>query len=180
MDEAVIKAIEDKLLTPDALNTILHRAALAIEARVKEKPERIKELKAEIRKIRLEVDRYVAAIGDGKAPSSVIEQITQRESRLQTLERDLARYENPVQLDELRIRRIKKIAAERLLMFRDLMRSNVPRARQVLRKVLRNENVVLEKIVIEPVKEEGGQGYQFRGKLWLAGVLDNIGAEERT
>jgi hypothetical protein len=95
-------------------------------------PER---LDAEAAKLRKEIDRFVRAIAGGTAPASVVAEIQRREVRLAEIERERQEFavEMPSELDE---RRYRKAFRAWLGEFDDLLRSDVPLARQALRRVI--------------------------------------------
>ncbi len=64
--------------------------------------------------------------------------------------------------------------------FNDLMHSNVPKARQALRKLLRDERRGFSKIKVRPVRRGGRKTFEFQVHTTLGRVVYNIGAEERT
>lgn len=180
LEGSILQAIEDHVLSPKALDYVLAKTMEIINDRIKQKPQKVPKLKTEIKKIRQELDHFMALIASGKAPSTVLDQISQRETQLSTLEDELHSYEAPIQFDELRLRRLKKNALAKLEEFRYLIRSNVPKARQALRKLFRNADGEFEKIIIKPVWNGDRLCYEYSGDVSLGGVLYQIGAEERT
>ncbi len=104
----------------------------------------------------------MALIASGKAPSSVLAEITAREQRIQALEQELAETQlaqAPTQLDT---KRLHKALSERLGRFAELVRADVPVARQALRKLL------AEPMVLEPVDGH----YRITGQTKLGALLD--------
>jgi hypothetical protein len=77
----------------------------------------------------------VGAIAGGTAPAVVVVEIQRREARLAEIERERQEFavKMPFELDE---RRLRKAFRTRLGEFDDLLRSDVPLARQALRKVI--------------------------------------------
>lgn len=153
---------------------------IIIEARNRQEPEQVSKLTAQIEKLCRELGRFMGLIAEGKAPESVMEEIRKQEAKKKEWEQEQAKFEVPVQMDELRLRRLRKRACERLEDYRGLVRANIPKARQALRKLLRDEKGEFKKIVLRSTRKGGRTAFEFQGLVSLGGVLYNGGAEERT
>ena len=132
----------------------------------RDEPER---LEAEARKLRREIDRFLALVADGKAPGSVLTEIKRREQRLAEVDGELQtlRIETPPDGD---LRRLKASFSERLARFDDLLLSDVPMARQALRKLIPG------RIEFRPVERDGKRGYDLRWSLATRALVEgNIG-----
>jgi len=75
--------------------------------------------KKEITKLKLEMEQFMAAIATGKAPDSVVRQITDRESRIGLLETELEKYKIHIYFSEFDNKRLEKKLADRLSLFRE-------------------------------------------------------------
>ena len=168
LDNAVLESIEQTVLTPDAVAYTVERALEKVIERQRTDPDRPKRLNAELRKVKRELERFLQLVAEGKAPESVLQQIQQREDRIKRLTEELgeAQLEQPNELD---LRRVKKALAERIGFFKDLIYSDVPKARQAIRKLLNGP------ITCNPVIYDGSRkGYAFEGKTNL-GLLVSPG-----
>ena len=111
------------------------------------------------------MDRFIALIASGEAPKSILKQIHQRQQRIKDLETELAELQ--VQpLTQLDHKLIRKALSGKLERFSALLHEDVPRARQVLRKLL------AEPMRFEPIPEEGKKSYKISGKTHLGVLLD--------
>lgn len=78
IDQPVLDAVERNVLTPDAITYVIDRAVQLYKERQAENPEQPKLLEAELRRVRKELDNYLALIAQGDAPASVLAEITKR------------------------------------------------------------------------------------------------------
>lgn len=180
VDGAVLTAIEQQVLAPDAFDYVVDKAMQVIQLRMKQKPCKVPAMGKEISRLRNELDSFMALIASGSAPETVLAEITKREERIKFLEKELALYVEPPQLDGLRLPRMRKRAEKRLGEFQGLIHSNVPKARQALRKLLRDEKGGFTPIVIRPVGRGAYKTFEFEGQTTLGRLFNNVGAEERT
>lgn len=179
MDELVLNEIESKFLDDSAREHIIERALTGFEVALKAAPEELPKLEAELRKARKELARFVAAIAGGKAPRSIMAEIAHRERRIEQLEREIGRYSVP-DIRELDLRRGRKDAREMAGRFKDLLRGEVPLARQALRKLLRDRDGNFTPLSFVPIMRAGRKTYEVQGTLFAAPLFNNIGTEERT
>ena len=61
--------------------------------------------------------------------------------------------------------------------FNGLLTGNVLKARQTLRKILRNEKEEFSPLVITPIMHEGRKTLAFRGQILPSYIFNNVGAE---
>jgi hypothetical protein len=101
MDEAVLAAIKRTVLTPEAVDYVVDRAIELIEDRLREQPEEVGKLEVEIKKVRRELDNFLALVADGVAPATALAEIVKREEPLKHLEGELLRLHVPQKLTEL-------------------------------------------------------------------------------
>lgn len=179
MDELVLNEIETKLLDDTARDYIIEQAVVGFETALKQAPEELPRLEAELRKVRKELTRFMDAIAGGKALKSFMAEIAHRERRIEQLEREIGRYRAP-DLSELDLRRARKDAREAAGRFKDLLRSDVPRARQALRKLLRDRDGNFAPLTFVPVVRGGRKTYNVQGAVLVAPLFNNVGTEERT
>lgn len=126
-------------------------------------------LEAEARKLGKEIDRFIRLIAGGTAPVSVLAEIKRREARIAEIERELQRLKIEA-LSEADLRHLKAEFRERLGRFDELLRSDVPLARQALRKLIAG------RIEFHPVERDGERGYRLRWAIATRAVMEgNIG-----
>lgn len=174
----MLNEIETKFLSDEAREYLIERAVAGYEAALKAAPEELPKLEAEQRRLRKELARLVGAVAEGKAPKSIMAEIARREHRIEQIERELARYRAP-SINELDLRRKRKEAREMAGRFQDLLRREVPLARQALRKLLQDEEGNFTPFSFVPIMRDGRKTYEVRGALF-AGQLYKVGTEERT
>jgi site-specific DNA recombinase len=131
-DALVRDTMRRTALTASAIDKLVKMAeAKLAEARKSEQPEKLVE---DLKKAQGQRDNFLALVGEGKAPKSVaqriseldtvIEGLTQRQATLRTV---------PSELDQAKMRRVFR---ESVLEFDKLLNSDVVLARQALKKLL--------------------------------------------
>ena len=167
--DAVVLERVRSVLTPAALDQTIDKALKLLAQRQHQQRDEPERLEAEARKLRREIERFLALVADGKAPASVLGEIKRREQRLAEVERELQTLtiEQPADGE---LRRLKASFRDRLARFDELLLSDVPMARQALRKL------VPGRIEFRPVERDGERGYDLRWSLATKALLDgNIG-----
>lgn len=178
MDGLVLDEIEAKLLDDTAREYVIDRAVANFEAALKQAPDEQPKLEIELRKVRKELARFLAAIAGGDAPKSIMTEIANRERRIEQLNREIGRYSVP-DMTELDLRRARKDAREAAGRFKDLLRGDIAGARQALRKLLRDRDGSFTPLSFIPIMRGERKTYEVRGTLFTA-QLYNDGTEERT
>ena len=161
IDNQVLAAIEETILTPGNARYVVEQALKQIVESRHQRPDDEAALRAEIARLQRELDRFMVLISEGQAPQSVKAQINQREARIKALESKLGEYQAPADLNELDLKRLERDLSARLLRFKDLIHANVSVARQALRKLL------VGPAVLEPV--DGG--YTIRGNTCVGALF---------
>ena len=164
MDDAVLDAIEIQVLNPANVAFVVEHALADLARRRRDNPERPQELEAELKKVRREVGRFMELVADGSAPRSVLAEIANRETRIEALEKELRELAAHAP-DELDMRRLRKAVEAHAAKFKDLLRGDVPRARQALRKLL------VGKLRFTPVLQAGRKSYTFEGQTRVGPLL---------
>ncbi len=157
---------------------LLKATAARAAKKQRENPKALSEAKRNIDILRSELGHYLDLIGEGKAPDSVLERIACLEQRIAAKERLLAGLRVP-KVAELSDLALYKQLCERLDQFREPPGGeDVPKQRQVLRKLLGRKNVLW--------LSAADGGYQIHGETRLGPLFDGLpamrtsGAEERT
>lgn len=104
----------------------------------------------------------MTAIADGESPPSVMAEIRKREHRLHDLERQIGSYA-AAPPDESARARYRKRAMEGIGQLKDLLYSDVGRARQALRKLFRDRDVSCRRCSFTPWNTMGLRRLIHRG-----------------
>lgn len=180
MDDLVLSEVEGKVLTPEAVDVVVQEAVREYESLMRQKPQQLPLLETELRKIQKELDRFMNLIANGKGTDRLLEEARKRETRVKTLRVEIERYRLPTRLAELDLHRVRKQARLQAERYRDLVRSDVPVARQVLRKLLRDKRGEFSPLMFIPVMRDGRKTFEVRGSVNTAPLFDKNGTEERT
>ncbi len=162
MNEAVLRAVEEHALTPEAIEQVI----LLTER--DDVTERRDALDAERRDVERRINRVVAAIEAGGEAVSLIAKL-----------RDLERRKTALSAEVVSLRPIPRIDRavinERLSDWRRLLRQSTTQGRAVLQRVLRG------RLTFTPwTTQGGGQGYNFSGptrfdKLFTGIIVERSG-----
>lgn len=180
MDELVLGEIERKVLTPEAVEFVVEEAMREYKALCSRRPDELPRIESEIKKLRRELANYNRLIAGGRAPKSVLVEIETREAKIAALTKEVDRYRTPVDLRELDLRRKRKEAREHIGRFKDLVFSDVPKARQALRKLLRDKDGNFAPLYFAPAVRDGRKTFEIQGAVTVAPLFNKIGTEERT
>jgi hypothetical protein len=157
------------VLTPPVIEEAIDRAWKLLAERQRTDPNAPGRLEAERRKVSREVERFLALVAEGKAPASVLNEIKRREARVVEIDQELnvLRIAEP---SEAESRRVKASLRERLVKFDELLLSDLPLARQALRKLIPG------RIEFRPVERDGERGYALSWSIATKALLaGNIG-----
>jgi site-specific DNA recombinase len=163
MDERVLNAIERSILTPDAIHFVLQNALELVEQQRKSEPDPSRRIEADIKRLTRERDNLVNLAAQGKAPSSVLEEITKRERAIAALEAELVPHR--LKFEDKDIATLKAGMIERMAKFHQLLHSEVALSRQALRKLL------VGRIKCIPVVRDGKKGFAVRGETQLGALV---------
>ena len=114
-----------------------------------------------------EIDRLTLAIAQGAALDAVLAALKARECERAHLQRrrlELSQAVSPVTTLDKELERLEKDVAR----WRELLRSHVPQARQVLKKVLKT------RIVLQPEERNGVDGVAFSAEGRLRPLIDGF------
>ncbi len=159
-DEVVRDAMKRAALTPEAVERILNLAEEMLAKHRLAIPERPENIEGELRKAKAKHQNLLSLAEQGKAPASVLERIAALDSEVAALALRLADCGKvvPLELDRARLR---KALRQRLNEFDDLIYSDIPLARQALRKLLDGP------ITFEAAPE----GYLLKGRTRIGALL---------
>ena len=136
VDAAFLAALEREVLTPERFAYAVRCGVERVREQLRSEPDRGAALEREKVALTRKIGRMVAAIGDGKGPAALVQEIAKAEARVAEIEAELARFAAVPALGGLDLKRIEQDVAGQLSRFADLLKGNVPRARQALKKLL--------------------------------------------
>jgi DNA invertase Pin-like site-specific DNA recombinase len=169
LDERVLQAIESQVLRPEYLKYAIDRALEIVLQRRNSGggEDRRREIKKELKRLHRELHNLISLAAGGRGSSTLLREITAREARIGGLERELADIisieSKPRPSDVARIREALEAGAGR---FKDLMRSDIPGARNALRQLF------AEPLVVYPVMVGERKGLRFEGKTRIGSLVD--------
>ena len=178
IDSAFLDAVAQRI-RPEELEYVAQKAVAIAKERSAQRPDEVPPLEKELRRERRKLKRFIDWIADGDAPKTVKAEIKKCEARIEELERTIASYPEPAALSELDIRRYMKRAREVAPRFQEVLQRDPPAARQVLRKLLRDDRDNFAPVSFTPIMHGGRKSYNLSGQLAVGKLFNIIGAEER-
>lgn len=115
VDDRLLGAIDRTILTPSSVSYVVDKVVERVFAAQRTAPERSRQIDADLRSMRRELDHFVALIAGGNAPDRILEEIEGRERRIKTLEaeRERLRVTRPARLDIARVRELALVIGRR-------------------------------------------------------------------
>ena len=108
MDDAVIAAIEQQVLSPEIIAYAVEGAAAQVADRLRANPDRPRDIEAELKKLQREVANLTRAIAGGRAPKAVVGEIAAREVQIEALEQERVNLAGVTEPSDLDLRRLRK------------------------------------------------------------------------
>ena len=179
IDTAFLNAVAQKI-RPEELEYVAQKAVAIAKERSAQRPEEVPALEQELRRERCKLKRFIDWIADGDVPKTIRTEIKQCEQRIEELQRTIASYPESKALSELDIRRYMKRAWEMAPKFQEVLQRDPPAARQILRKLLRDERDNFAPVSFAPIMHGGRKSYNLSGQLAIGKLFNIVGAEERT
>jgi site-specific DNA recombinase len=169
VDTAFLRALERDVLTPERFRYALACGVEHLRQEMAHDPNRRPALERERTALTVRIGRMVAAIGEGQGPAALVEEIATAEARVKEIEEDLGRLATLPALEALDLAQMEDAVAAQLSRFAELIRGNIPRARQALKKLL------VDAVDFTPVTTlDGQQTYSFKGDLTYGAVLHEV------
>lgn len=174
-DEAILTALERQLLDEDVLSEAMRRAV----ARAKRQPADVPAQRAALEtrgvQIATELERLTAAVLAGGEASTLVQAMRDREADLKAVRAALARLTEPVRVPR-GDREAIAVLQSKLTEWRGLLRSHIPQARQLVRKLIEG------RIVFTPNAESRRYAYSIPGTLarFFNGLVDPQGMASPT
>jgi hypothetical protein len=164
-DNAVLGALERELLDPNIIQEAIRRAVASVNTPAVDPARRRAALGTSLEQVGAELGALTAAIVAGGEVATLVEAIRQAERRRDALAREMS------ELDRPRVRPLGPAKQERLLAakmseWKELLRANAPRARQMLRKLVEG------RIVFNP--DTSKRRYQFVATGTMSQVLSGL------
>ena len=170
VDAAFLAALEAEALRPERFRYAVRCGVARLQAELGKEPDRGPALAQEKASLTRKIRRLVEAIGEGQGPAALVEEIRRAEARVQEIEAELARRQAAPVLGTLDLTQLEQEVGEQLGRFAALLRGNIPRARQALKKLL------VDRVDFSPVDSgTGRKTYRFRGELNYGAVLQGSG-----
>ena len=163
LDGAVIGAIKEHVLVPEGIAYTMAQVAAIVEQELKQNPDKPKQLEADARQLRREIERYVAAVAKADDVPELLLALKQRKERLAEVERQQAAVVTrpPVWTPT----EVRAMCGEQLHCLEQLLLGDVARARQALRKLLS------EPLRLSPATADGRRTLRFEGVTTLGPLL---------
>jgi len=137
-----------------------------VQEQLVSQPDRRPALEEEKATLARRVRRMVEAIGDGQGPAALVQEIAKAEARIQAIEAELAGLRAVPTLGQVDLGRIQREVTRGLARFEDLLRGDVPHARQALKTILVN------RVKFSPMDTaDGRRTYSFEGELVYNGIV---------
>lgn len=174
LDEPVLAAIEASVLSPDAVVYAIEQIMRKVAERRAAQPEKPRDIAADLKKIERKIDNLVAMAAEGhegQTPRAVLAQIKTLEQQADALRAELRQYEAPVEVETFDEAKVRRAAKAQIAQFQDVLRSNVPKARQGLRKLLHEG-----RLNVAPIMRGEGKSYSFHGATDVAPLLGEANA----
>ncbi len=169
VDAAFLGALERECLTPERFAYALRCGVERVQEQASRRTDYGPALERERASLLRKIQRMVEAIGDGQGPASLVQEIAKAEARVKEIERELVRLAAIPSLEALGSAHVEDAVAEQLSRFTDLLRGNVPRARQALKKLL------VDKVLFTPIDiGSSRQTYEFKGELSYGAIVREV------
>jgi DNA invertase Pin-like site-specific DNA recombinase len=134
-DGAILEALERELLDEQVLAEALDRAVAQRLASAENGPAQQRTIRRELDQIISELDRLTAVILAGGDAATVVQAMREREKRREQLQRELRDLERPLPARQ-DAARLRASLVAKLGDWKALLRSHVPQARQMIRKLV--------------------------------------------
>lgn len=163
LDAAVVAAIRERVLVPEGVAYTIAQASAIVERQLEQNPNKPRQLDAEARQLRREIERYVAAVAKADDVPELLVALKQRKERLADVERQQATMATRSPL--WTVAEIRAICGEQLQRFEQHLLGDVAGARQALRKLLP------EPLRLSPATADGRRTLRFEGVTTLGPLL---------
>jgi recombinase-like zinc beta ribbon protein len=163
LEQATLAEIEAKVLRPEILEAVVERARAHQAQQAARYPDRRAELERQLRGIRQEIDRYVAAIGAGVALDEIKAALTDRKARAERIEAELVGLSPTTPAGDRGL--LRRCVED----WRGCLRRGPAVAQQILRKLFP------DRIRLELTPELTPEGVRFSGLVMVTQLLAGAG-----
>lgn len=166
VDSAFLAALEREVLTPERFAYTVERAVALLRERLRKDPDCRPALERERKGLQRKIDQWGDETFDDRDLAAVLTpKIKGARARVKEIDAELARLEAAPGMADLDLKGLEGEVAGRLARFSDLLKGNVPRARQALKKLL------VDRMEGTPTEAGGQRVYRFTGALSYGAVL---------
>lgn len=164
-DEAVLEAIEQQVLSQNAIDYVIERAQEILKSHQTVGPDKKTLITKELSKVQQEIDRLIDVAMKGVDSETLAKKITQKESQKRFLEEEKERVTALDESAEFKPDIVRKALDERMNSFKNLMRNNVHTARKALKLLF------TERFVVTPIIRDGRKTATFQGSTTVGALL---------
>lgn len=169
VDAAVTDWIQANVLHEELCAEVLREVRQRLAQRAATSDSELTTLEAQVRTLRGELDRLVAALAAGTDSPTIVAAIAEREQRLRELRARIELVKAAPSVIDLEVRRLEKEARRRLGELRGLLGRNPKEARKALEAVCQGP------LMLTPVRTDAGQRYQVEGNAAIGAVFTTEG-----
>lgn len=166
-DNAVLTALESELLDPEVIQETMRRAIAASNGRDHDPARRRTAVANGLAQVSAELGALTAAIVAGGEVATLIAAIREGERRQDALARELTELDRP-RVRPLAPAKQQKLLESRLSEWKELLRANAPKARQMVRKLVEG------RIVFNPDASKRRYDFVATGTMaqFFSGLVD--------
>lgn len=126
VDSVFLGTLQREVLTPERFRYAVEVAIERVRERLAQDPDCRPALEREKVELMRKIKHLVAAIGDGRGPAALVQEIAKAETRLKEIDGELTRLETAPSLTSLNLKRLEQEIEGELCRFADLLKGNVP------------------------------------------------------
>ena len=167
VDQCLLEEIERTVLTPEARQYTLARAAEIVRERLATTPDRLPTLRSDFLKVKREIENLLRALESGRAPQVLVDRLAEKEGLADKLTAEIMELERsrPAR-GPLDIGRLDRLLSDQLGRLGDALRGDLVKARQALQKLL------VDRVRFTPISLPDGQRtYRLEAELTLGRIL---------
>ncbi len=177
IDAAFLNAMAQKI-RPEELEYVAQKAVAIAKKRSVQRPNEVPAFEQELREERRKLKRFIDWIAEGDTRAKTVRtEIKQCEQRIEQLQQTIASYPDAKALSELDLRRYMKRAREMAPRFQEVLQRDPPAARQILRKLLRDERDDFVPVLFTPIMHGGRKSYNLSGQLAVGKLFNIVGGD---
>ncbi|MCC6766163.1 MAG: recombinase family protein [Deltaproteobacteria bacterium] len=167
VDQCLLEEIERTVLTPEARQYTLARAAEIVRERLAATPDRLPAVRSDLAKVKREIESLLRALESGRAPQLLIDRLAEKEQLAEKLTAEITERERsrPAR-DPLDLPHLDRLLRDQLGRLGGVLRGDLVKARQALQKLL------VDRVRFTPISLPDGQRtYRLEAELTLGRVL---------